>query len=251
MTSADSANGSQSPLDFARLAAELGADLEEEPTVQRICEQAVRLIPGCHEASVTIRRRKGHETLGASSSAAVEFDELQYVLEEGPCLDAADEHGIVRSNDVEADSRWPRWGPKVAPMGARSLVCIHLSAQGESLGAINLFSNERHAFEADNFELAVIYATHAAQALGAARTVTGLSTALSSRHQIGLAQGILMERYGLSVGRAFEVLQRYASHSNTKLRDVAAELVAATQQRRPLSGGLQDVAGGHPDGPPG
>ena len=247
MTSGESGTGPQSPLDFARLASELGADLEEEPTIQRICEQAVKIIPGCHGASVTIRRRSGHETLAASSSAAAEFDELQYALDEGPCLDAADEHGIVRSNDVEADVRWPRWGPKVAPMGARSLVCIHLSARGESLGAINLYSNERQAFGNDGFELAVIYATHAAQALGAARTATGLSTALSSRHQIGLAQGILMERYGLSVGRAFEVLQRYASHSNTKLRDVAAELVAATQQQRTSAAGLEDA----PDGPPG
>ena len=42
---------------------------------------------------------------------------------------------------------------------------------------------------------------------------------------IGLAQGILMQIYDLSVDQSFELLVRYSSHSNTKLSEVAEHVV--------------------------
>ncbi|WP_433005654.1 ANTAR domain-containing protein [Kribbella sp. CA-294648] len=39
--------------------------------------------------------------------------------------------------------------------------------------------------------------------------------------------GILMERFDLAADRAFEVLKRHSQDTNTKLRDVAAQLVAS------------------------
>ena len=55
--------------------------------------------------------------------------------------------------------------------------------------------------------------------------ITGLRAALGNRHQIGIAQGILMQRHGLSLQQSFEVLQRFSNESNTKLSDVAADIV--------------------------
>ena len=50
--------------------------------------------------------------------------------------------------------------------------------------------------------------------------------AIDSRHQIGQAQGILMERYNLSADQAFAVLRRYSQEQNRKLREVANEVVS-------------------------
>jgi AmiR/NasT family two-component response regulator len=55
--------------------------------------------------------------------------------------------------------------------------------------------------------------------------VEGLNTALVSRTVIGQAEGILMERFNIDADRAFRVLKRVSSQSNTKLQRVAAELV--------------------------
>lgn len=55
----------------------------------------------------------------------------------------------------------------------------------------------------------------------------GLRTALDSRLIIGRAEGILMQRHNISCESAFAVLARFSQESNRKLRDVAAELVAA------------------------
>lgn len=71
----------------------------------------------------------------------------------------------------------------------------------------------------------MLYAAHAANALSSARLVSGLETAIGTRHAIGMAQGILIERYGLSVDQSFAFLQRLSQNLNRKLRDVAHEIV--------------------------
>ena len=52
-----------------------------------------------------------------------------------------------------------------------------------------------------------------------------LNSALESRHDIGVAQGMLMLRYGISVDAAFDFLVRRSQDSNTKLRDIAGGIV--------------------------
>jgi AmiR/NasT family two-component response regulator len=52
-----------------------------------------------------------------------------------------------------------------------------------------------------------------------------LETALQTRHRIGLAQGMLMLRYGLNEDASFQVLRRLSSHKNLKLRDVARQVI--------------------------
>jgi AmiR/NasT family two-component response regulator len=52
-----------------------------------------------------------------------------------------------------------------------------------------------------------------------------LAKALDSRHLIGLAQGILMERFNLDTPRALAILRRYSQDHNVKLREVADQVV--------------------------
>ena len=57
------------------------------------------------------------------------------------------------------------------------------------------------------------------------RRASTLQTAISSRHVIGMAQGIAMERYGIDQHQSFELLRRLSSTTNVKLRDVATQIV--------------------------
>jgi AmiR/NasT family two-component response regulator len=53
---------------------------------------------------------------------------------------------------------------------------------------------------------------------------------------IGVAQGILMQNYGISMEQSFELLRRYSSYKNIKLREVAEHVVQAgdlPEVRRP------------------
>ena len=211
---------------FAQVSQELMRIGEERPTLQSVVERAVEVVPACDWASVTLRRARNRtETVAASSDIARSADQLQYDLQEGPCLEAALTGEPRLSNRLAESEDWPRWGPKVTELGVNALLGIELSTDDEVLGALNLYSADAGAFTREDIDIADVYAAHATNALTAARLSSGLRTALHSRHMIGLAQGILMQLYDLSVDQSFELLRRYSSHTNTKLSEVAEHVV--------------------------
>lgn len=212
---------------MARVAAELQAEADEHVTVQTIVARALDVVPAADFASLTIRREgRSFETLAATSEVAVRADEMQYAENEGPCLDAAENVDWVQSGRVATDDRWPAWGRRVAELPVGSLLAVPLLAQGQRIGALNLYSAAEGAFaSSDVVDLALLYAVHAAHALSSARLVTGLESALASRHEIGVAQGILMQRFGLDLDGAFALLRRAASQTATKIADIAHEIV--------------------------
>ena len=212
---------------FAALAAELQNEPDEIVTSRAIVTRMRELVPDADRVSLTVRTsRNRHRTLASSHRLAEEADELQYALGEGPCVETADRGGWLRSGNVEADPRWPAWGPRVAGLGVRSLVSVAVTERDEPFGSINLYSDEPGGFaDRDVVDLAVVYAVHAATALSSARLASSLQAAVSSRHVIGMAQGIVMERYNIDRRQSFELLRRLSSTSNVKLRDVAARIV--------------------------
>jgi GAF domain-containing protein len=211
---------------FARLSTDLLQLKDEVPTLQRVVDRAVEVVGPCDWCGISIRKRKDRvETVAASSRVARVCDALQYELGEGPCLEAIWDTDCYLTHAAAADRRWPRWGPRVAKEGVGAVLSIPLVTENETLGALNLYSARPHAFLTDDVDLALVFAAHATNAMSTARLVTGLQTAVRSRHLIGVAQGILMTRYELTMDQSFEVLRRFSSHANIKLRDLAAVVV--------------------------
>ena len=211
---------------LAHISEQLAANKEQAPTVEEIASQAQAFVPGCDVASLTLRRRGRWETLGSTDPLADDADALQYALSEGPCLDAARDDPVWVSNRLGSDPRWPRWGPEAETLGIRSVVSIRLRGPDQVYGSLNLYGREEESFDHEGRDLAAIFGVHAAIALHASTQITGLENALTSRHRIGLAQGMLMERYGLSEVTSFEALKRLSSHTNRPLRDIAHDVVA-------------------------
>lgn len=211
---------------FARVSRELLTSPDGELTFARIAARAVEVIPPCDAASITLRRKRGStETVAATSDLAMACDKLQYELEEGPCVDAVFDGEAYYIDDVANDERWPRWGPAVAEVGVGSVLSVRMANDDQVLGALNLYSSVTSGYDSNAVDLALVFASHAATAISNARLVDGLQTALQSRHLIGVAQGILMAQYDMGLETAFEVLRRYSSHANVKLRDIALQVV--------------------------
>jgi hypothetical protein len=226
---------------FAELAEQLLEEHDEAKVLSQICERAIAFVPGVDFCGITLRGpRRRLESACATDERAEISDALQRELGEGPCMEAAhDVQQMYVVSDVRTDERWPRWGPRAGELGIRGMVSVKLSSETISeehapLGALNMYSGVIGWFRPAIVEVARIYAVHCANAVAQARQIGGLQRAVESRHQIGVAQGILMQRYGLDVDTAFDVLQRYSTTTNIKLRDVAAEVVAR--------GGLPDQA---------
>ena len=211
---------------FAALAAELQREPDESVTSRTIVSRMLDLVPEADRVSLTVRTSRGHRTLASSDSVAEEADALQHDLGEGPCLELAEAGAWSRSGAVGSDTRWPRWGPRAADLGVSSLLAVAVTDPDEPPGALTLYSGEVGAFaDRDVVDLALVYAVHATTALSSARRTSTLQTAVGSRHVIGMAQGIAMERYGIDQEQSFELLRRLSSTSNVKLREVAGQIV--------------------------
>ena len=90
--------------------------------------------------------------------------------------------------DTKNEPRWPRWCRALAnEEGLGSLLSLRLTAADGPLGVLNLYAVGPNAFTEDDLDLALVFASHAAMAMNAARKVTGLQTAVESRHLIGVA----------------------------------------------------------------
>lgn len=200
-------------------------------TLESVVTIATELVPACDEAGVTLVRRKGGVTTpAATGEVARAGDALQVELNEGPCLDALWSQEVVTSSNLAADPRWPQWGPRIAhDFAVGSMLCVRLFTDENTLGALNLYSLREDAFdEAARIE-ALALAAHVAVALAAAQEIGQLRVAIESRTVIGQAEGILMERFGLSARQAFSTLVGVSSVTNRKLSTIATELVASRQ----------------------
>lgn len=221
----------------AHIVEQLSSEPEESLTLQNVVEQAVDNIPGCHMASIFVRRGAEVEVAARTDPIAARVDELQFELDEGPCLTVLVDHEIARVVDTYREERWPAWSRGAVSEGVQSSLSMRLATSPHLFACLNMYSREVAGFDDDAVDLAAVYARLASVAMSQAREISGLRSALQNRLIIGAAQGILMERYGLSLDRSFEVLRRHSNESNTKLRDVAQGIVqgqgarpAATQE---------------------
>ena len=139
-------------------------------------------------------------------------------------MDAVWDQEIVRVDDVGADERWPEFARHASGLGVGSMMCFQLFVAGAQLGALNMYSRPRRAFDADSQNIGLLFASHAAVALAGAEHEHNLLTGLGNRDVIGQAKGIFMERHKLTAGQAFAVLARVSQEMNRKLVDIAREL---------------------------
>jgi GAF domain-containing protein len=212
--------------------AEMARTLQDEPdladTLDTLIEYARECL-SCDHAGIHLIRNREIETAAATDEVIRHADKLQTQLGEGPCLQAIWDDETFVVNDTATDTRWPAFGPRAAELGLRSVLSVRLHNGEQTIGAINFYCSRVREFDREDVAMAQVFAQHASVALVTARREEGLRVAIDSRHLIGQAQGILMERFALSADKAFAVLRRYSQDNNVKLRDLAEEIVSTRQ----------------------
>lgn len=215
-------------LRIAELARELHADTADDELIAKtIVEGALAEIPGAQYAGLTVATdRRSIESLGSTHEYVEIHDRIQAETGEGPCLSAALHERIVRADDLNADNRWPKYRRRaVAEIPIRSVLSFQLFANRNRIGALNVFADEPGIFDLHAEDIGVVYATHAALAWNAIQKDQQFHSALANRDVIGQAKGMLMERFGVDALAAFDLLKRLSQESNTKLSEVARQVV--------------------------
>lgn len=225
---------------YVRTLEQLTGLLLEETSLEGLLTQVLELTsraitPSAAVSVTAIDDDGGYVTVAATSDDARHVDDLQYALDEGPCVDSlrtGDEHHL---RDLAAEQRWPNFRERAMDCGFASVLSVPLRAGPTPIGALNVFAGEAEGLGEEDVEVARRIAAPAACTLAnarayrqAARLADELQVALDGRAVIERAKGVLMATQRCSEDEAFGLLREASQRRNRKLREVAAAIVAQT-----------------------
>ena len=197
-----------------------------DDVLRDVTSAAVELIPEADTAGILlIGKVSTYESLATTSDLPNKLDELQVTFGEGPCMQAALDDIVVRTDDFRDEPRWPKYSPAALQYGVRSGLSFKLYTANRTAGALNLFSFHPNVWTARAETTGMVLAAHAAAAILSSRQSEELESAVASRDRIGQAKGIIMERFKVDDVQAFSLLRKLSQDSNIKLADVAEQVI--------------------------
>jgi GAF domain-containing protein len=203
-----------------------------ETALELVTALAATATAGTLGAAVTVVDDHGKRSRAASDAVAEQADNVQYELDEGPCLTAWRTGQLVRVDDTATDARWPRWNQAASRLGVRSVLSAPLLAAGESIGAMKVYCerpmnygpHDEHVMRLLAAQAAILLAN--SQSLAEARRLSRrLTDALTSRDAISQATGVLLAQGAVSRQDAFAHLAAAAGRTGHSLEDIARALL--------------------------
>lgn len=223
---ADAAHSPDLAKQMAELARSLALPRDLDEILSGVTAAAKELIPGVDAAGILLIGKGGQfESVAQVTDVPHQLDELQMKYNEGPCVEAALDDVVVRTDDFREERRWPRYAPACIELGVLSGLSFKLYTAERTAGALNLFGFQPRVWDGEAETTGAVLAAHAAAALLAHRHGEQLKSALSSRDRIGQAKGIIMERYKVDEVQAFEMMRRLSQDGNRKLTDIAQQVI--------------------------
>lgn len=169
-----------------------------------------------------------------SDEVSALIEDLQYVLGEGPCVDAWREDQPVLEPDLAdpRERRWPAFTPPAVEAGVRAVFGFPLQVGVVRLGALNLYRDRLGPLSDEQHEDALVMAGVAARAV-LAMQAGAPPGALAAELEVGgdfqlvvhQASGMVAVQLGVTVGEALVRLRAHAFASDRLLAEVARDVV--------------------------
>ncbi|MFD9733319.1 GAF and ANTAR domain-containing protein [Umezawaea sp. NPDC059074] len=227
-------------ISFSTLASELAEmtrlveDEDHEAIARRFTNHLARTVGSCDLAFLAVSSAGGFEVVVSSAQpphiVGIDDNPIREVLRYGEPR---------RLGDSAQEQRWPAFAAGLAEQGYRDCLVLPLPAEHVPATAVTLLSREPHRFTDHSYDVILLIAVHAGVALDnievlhrSKQMVQHLTTALGTRHIIGVAQGLLMRHFSCDVDSSYELLRRASQSTNRKLRDIASDLVEGQEQDR-------------------
>jgi GAF domain-containing protein len=199
---------------------------------------AQETVPGSTGAGISLIDDHRRSSSGSTDERVRQADDLQYELDEGPCLTAAADRHLVRIDDLTSDGRWPRWSQAAAQLGLRAAMSAPIVAADTSLGAIKVYAERPGTFDARSEQLLSMFSAQAALLVANARTreqaqrlSDDMRRAIQGRDTINVAKGVLMERHGVTEDAAFGILLARSAPDGATLAQAAGSIVGSAVHR--------------------
>jgi transcriptional regulator with GAF, ATPase, and Fis domain len=218
---------------FGEVARALAAHEDMQATLQTVVNLAVEHLHGCEYAGISRIERRKITSPASTGDVPRVIDRLQAELDQGPCLDAIREHEVFQTGDLEHEPRWPVFSQRAHDeTGVRSILSLRLFIEEDTMGALNLYSMHKDAFDDTDVALGSVFAAHAAVAMQSTRREAQLEEKVASRDVIGRAKGILMARHHVTDDEAFTMLRRASQRLNQKVARLAKDMSASEEAGR-------------------
>lgn len=212
-------------------------DLDE--LLHRLMRHATDVVDAAGAGVMLARDGGGLHFVAASEERVVQAEQQQTELESGACFEAYTTDQIVVVEDLEAETRWPRYSRRVTALGLRAVLGLPMHACGQRIGVMNIYRAEPTRWTDEQLAMAeVVTAMGAGYILNAnqlrAQHDLGeqLHRAIESRDAIGQAKGILMARERVGADEAFEQLRTRSQQQNRKLREIAEAIIEEHESAR-------------------
>jgi GAF domain-containing protein len=224
---------------FARMSGLLLSEETVETALGVLSSLAQETVSRSTGAGVSIMERRRRRSSGSTDSRVQAADALQYEFDEGPCLEAASNREVVRSDDLTEDPRWPRWTAAAVDLGLRSVLSAPLVAGDRSMGAIKVYAEQTHAFDEHSAQLLTLFSAQAAVLVAnlqhqerAQRLSGGMREAFRTRDLLCTAKGVLMGRHAVDEATAFGMLLARAQDDGATVAQAARAVVDSAVRRR-------------------
>ncbi len=174
-------------------------------------------------------------SLCATDAVSQVIEELQYMLGEGPCIDAYQQDQVVSEPDLAhpVTRRWVAFTPSALKAGARAVFGFPMRVGTVRLGALNLYRDQPSPLSDDQHADALVMADVAARWVletqaGASADAVARALEISADFHFAVhnAAGMVSVQLGTSVAEALIRLRAYAFSNDRPLAEVAQDVIA-------------------------
>ena len=206
----------------------------------RLCRACVELLSVDAAALSLVFDGANTGTLGASDDQARSYDELQFTLGEGPCLESVSTRAPVLVIDLAADvgtGRWPLYGPAMLAENVGGVFAMPVLVAGEYLGALDLFCLQAGSLVGEDLAGALLAAELAkmplldllAEDLQAAVADPDASAWAEfntiTRAEVSQATGMIVAQLGVEPAEALIRLRAHAYVTGRSATEVARDIL--------------------------
>lgn len=205
--------------------------------LRRVCGAAAQVL-SASGAGISVMTEDGVRGATAASDPVSErIEELQFVLGEGPCMDAfATRRPVLIPNLGELGagqgSRWPFYTPAAHQDGLRAVFAFPLQIGAARLGVLDVFRARVGPLSGEELTDALTFADVTVTALLDHQEDPGggggadVDDEDGYRSELFQAQGMVMVQLGVTLAEAMARIRAYAYAEDRRLADVARDVVA-------------------------
>ncbi|GAA0805012.1 GAF and ANTAR domain-containing protein [Spirilliplanes yamanashiensis] len=196
--------------------------------LRRVCRAAAQAL-AASGAGASVMTANGTRGISAASDPASErVEDLQFVLGEGPCIDAFTDTRPVLIPDLAdpAAQRWPVYTPAARDSGVCAVFAFPLQVGAARLGVLDVYRDRPGSLTGEELGCALTFADVTVHALLDRERDGDLLGDVRHRAELFQAQGMVMVQLGVPIEEAMIRLRAHAYAEERPIGDVARDVVA-------------------------